>query len=97
MAWARFGDVVLAESDAIVSIEGVAYFPRDSVNMALLEKTATRTTCPWRGIASYFTVRAGETEVVDAAFSYENPKKRARRIAGWVGFWKGIQVEGAEE
>ncbi|NQW08905.1 MAG: DUF427 domain-containing protein [Alphaproteobacteria bacterium] len=60
-------------------------------------QTETLPTCPWRGVASYFTVRVGETEIVDAAFSYETPKKRARRIAGWIGFWKGVEVEDAEE
>lgn len=97
MARARLGDVVLAESDQTISIEGVVYFPRDAVRMELLSKTATRTACPWRGVASYFTVRVDETEIANAAFSYETPKKRAQRIGGWIGFWKGIKVEGAEE
>ncbi|NQW08900.1 MAG: DUF427 domain-containing protein [Alphaproteobacteria bacterium] len=45
MARARLADVVLAESEESISIEGVVYFPRDTVRMTLLAKTATHTTC----------------------------------------------------
>ena len=35
------------------------YLPPDDVDLDLLEPTATRTWCEWKGEADYFTVRAG--------------------------------------
>ena len=93
MARALFAGEVVAESPRTETIEGVAYFPPDTVRWDLLEETATRTGCPWRGVATYYTVRVGDTREVDAAWSYHAPKRRARRIAGWVAFWKGVMVE----
>jgi uncharacterized protein (DUF427 family) len=97
MVRAIFHDTVIAECAEVISIEGVAYFPPDSVRLDHLEATATRTRCPWRGIATYYTVRVGDWVEVDAAWSYLEPKRKARRLAGWVAFWKGVAVEGAED
>jgi uncharacterized protein (DUF427 family) len=97
MATATFNGVVLAEADEVISIEGVAYFPPESVRLDCLEETATRTGCPWRGIATYYTVRVGDRAEIDAAWRYLAPKRKARRIAGWVAFWKGVTVEGVED
>jgi uncharacterized protein (DUF427 family) len=46
--------VVLAESDNTIIIEGNHYFPLDSVNREYLTKSTTHTTCPWKGLASYY-------------------------------------------
>jgi uncharacterized protein (DUF427 family) len=96
MARAVFKGEVLADSEETISIEGVTYFPPDAVRLDALEPSATRTGCPWRGIATYYTVRVGEHEEPDAAWRYLEPKRKARRIAGWVAFWKGVTVEGGE-
>ncbi len=61
-----------------------------------MEETATRTGCPWRGVATYFTVRAAGDSEVDASWIYQAPKRKARRIAGWVAFWKRVAVDGVE-
>ena len=52
MTTATWNGTVLAESDDIVTVEGNAYFPRDSVREGVLRHTNTHTTCPWKGEAS---------------------------------------------
>lgn len=94
MAQARFNGVVVAESGTVETIEGSLYFPPDSVRRDLLEPSDTRTACPWRGVARYYHVRVAGQLSEDAAWSYENPRRRARRIAGWIAFWKGVEVIG---
>ncbi len=93
MARASLNGVVLAECDTVLTVEDCVYFPRDSVRLEYLQPCATRTICPWRGVASYYDVRVGDRLEPAAAWSYEAPKRRARRLAGAVAFWKGIDVE----
>lgn len=93
MARASFNGVVLAESEAVDTVEGCLYFPRDRVSLQHLEPCGTRTICPWRGVATYYDVRVGDRVEPAAAWSYEAPKRRARRLEGAVAFWKGIEIE----
>ena len=93
MARASLSGMVLAESAAVETVEGCLYFPRETVRLEHLEPCATRTVCPWRGVATYYDVRVGDRVEPAAAWSYETPKRRARRLAGAVAFWKGIEVE----
>jgi uncharacterized protein (DUF427 family) len=84
---------VLAESDETVVVEGNHYFPRESVNEEFFEESATHTTCPWKGEASYFNVVADGQVNKDAAWYYPEPKDAAKEIKGRVAFWKGVKVE----
>ena len=92
MATATWNGTVLAESDDIVTVEGNAYFPRDSVRADVLRPSSTRTTCPWKGEASYFTLEIDGRTNPDAAWYYPEPKDAAKEITGRVAFWKGVQV-----
>jgi hypothetical protein len=47
----------LAESDETVVVEGNHCFPPETVNADLLVPTRTRTLCPWKGMAHYYTNR----------------------------------------
>ena len=85
-------DTVLAESADTVMIENNHYFPAESLRMEHFQPSATHTHCPWKGEASYYTVRVGEAENRDAAWFYPTPKDAARAIAGRVAFWKGVRV-----
>src|SRR5881398_452816 len=53
MTIASWNGTVLAESDDIVTVEGNAYFPRESVREDVLRPSDTHTVCPWKGTASY--------------------------------------------
>ena len=90
---ATWNGKVLAESDETVVVEGNHYFPRESVKEEFFEESATHTTCPWKGEASYFNVVAGGEVNRDAAWYYPEPKDAAKEIKGRVAFWKGVKVE----
>lgn len=93
MARAIWNGVVIAESDATILLEGNHYFPPDSVRREYLRESSTHTVCPWKGTASYYDVVVGDKVNPDAAWYYPEPKEAARQIAGYVAFWRGVQVE----
>lgn len=88
----RAGGVALGTSHAALALqEGssapVVYVPRADINMALLERTQRTTTCPHKGVASYYTVRAGGAVLDNAVWSYEAPKADVAGIAGHLAFY----------
>ena len=93
MARALWNGVTLAESDATQVVEGNHYFPPDSVRREYLRDSPTHTVCGWKGTASYYTLDVNGQTNPDAAWYYPEPKAAARKIAGYVAFWKGVQVE----
>ena len=88
-------DTVLAESDDTVVVEGNHYFPADSIRGENFRASATHTTCPWKGVASYYDVVVGGEVNRDAAWYYPETKDAAAEIKGRVAFWKGVKVEQA--
>ena len=92
MATATWNGTVIAESDDIVTVEGNAYFPRESVRDDVLRPSDTSSVCPWKGTASYFSIEVDGQVNSDAAWYYPQPKDAARQITGRVAFWKGVQV-----
>lgn len=84
---------VIAESDDTLVVEGNHYFPADSVRQEFLQDSPTHTVCPWKGLASYYSLKVGGETNKDAAWYYPEPKDAAKQIAGRVAFWKGVKVE----
>lgn len=95
MTKAVWNQAVIAEAaqEDIVVVEGNRYFPAASVNNAMLRPSATHTTCPWKGVASYYDVVVNGDVNRDAAWYYPEPKDAAKEIAGRVAFWRGVAVE----
>lgn len=93
MAKATWNGAVLAESDTFEVVEGNVYFPADALRREHFRDSGTHTTCPWKGIASYYDVVVEGQENRDAAWYYPDPKREAENIRGHVAFWKGVQVE----
>lgn len=91
MVQAVWNNVVIAEYDQTVVVEGNHYFPLDAVK-AELKPSATTSTCGWKGLANYYSVVAGGSENKDAAWYYATPKDAAANIKGRVAFWKGVKV-----
>lgn len=83
---------VIAESPDTVVVEGNHYFPLDSVDPNVLQASDTHTTCPWKGIASYYSVSVDGATNRDAAWYYPQPKSAASQIEGRVAFWRGVTV-----
>ena len=63
------------------------YLPLVDVRMDLLEPSATRTYCPYKGEASYWNVRIGDVVVPDLAWTYPYPVRESAPIAGLVCFY----------
>jgi uncharacterized protein (DUF427 family) len=95
MMKAIWNDVVVAESDRTVVVEGNHYFPPDAVHQEFFRESKTHTVCGWKGTASYYDVVVNGQENKDAAWYYPTPLPAASNIAGYVAFWKGVRVETA--
>lgn len=89
---AEWNGVVLAESDDTVVVEGNHYFPAAALRSEYLTPTETHSVCPWKGTASYYTVRVDGSENPDAAWYYPEPKEAAAQIKDHVAFWRGVDV-----
>lgn len=92
MAKAIWKGVVLAESDEVIEVEGNKYFPPGSINKAYFKESDTHTTCPWKGLASYYSIEVDEDINEDAAWYYPEAKHAAKNIENHVAFWKGVEV-----
>ena len=92
MPKATWNQKVIAESDVFESLEGNVYFPATAVLMANMKPSYTHTTCPWKGIASYYDVVVDGKVNRDAAWYYPNPSPAAAKIKDHVAIWKGVTV-----
>lgn len=84
---------VLAESGETVEVEGNAYFPPNSVKPDYFRDSDTHTTCPWKGLASYYDIVAGGKTIKDGAWYYPDPKPAAAKIKGHVAFSAPVKVQ----
>ncbi len=90
----RVGGEVVAETDKPVKLFETSlaprwYVPLDAVRPETLARSETTTVCPYKGVASYYTV-AG---VADAAWVYEEPFGDLSAIAGMLSFaGDGVEV-----
>ncbi len=91
---ATWNGATLAESDDTVVVEGNHYFPPEAIKREYFRESTTRTTCPWKGEASYYTVEVDGQVNQDAAWYYPVTKEAAKGIEGRVAFWRGVTVEG---
>ena len=89
---AIWNDTVIAESDDTVLVEGNHYFPSKSIKNEYFHKTETNTMCPWKGMASYYSVTVNGKTNTDCAWYYPVPSKEAEKIKDRIAFWNGVQV-----
>lgn len=92
MVEARWNGQVVARSDDTVMVEGNHYFPRDSVDAAVLRPSDTTSICPWKGTARYHSLEVDGVLNPDAAWYYPEPKSAAAEIQDRIAFWKGVEV-----
>lgn len=93
MPKATWNGAVLAESDQCEVVEGNYYFPANSIHPEYFKSSDTHTTCPWKGVASYYTIEVDGQQNKDAAWYYPQTKDAAKKIEGYVAFWRGVKVE----
>ena len=88
MARALWNGKVIAESDVTETVEGNIYFPEASLKREFFRPSSTTSTCPWKGQARYYSLSMDGQENPDAAWYYPDPKPAARKIKGFVAFWR---------
>ena len=55
----------------------------------------TTTTCSWKGLANYYSLKVDGDVNADAVWVYRDPKDAAREITNYVAFWRGVEVSKA--
>ena len=65
----------------------VQYVPREDADMSLLERTAHKTHCPYKGDANYFSIKTGDRTAENAVWTYEAPFPAVAEIAGYLAFY----------
>lgn len=90
---AIFNKTVVAQSDQTIVVEGNHYFPVESIQSDYFIATSHQTTCPWKGVASYYTVKVDDKISENTAWFYKKPKEAAKEIKNYVAFWKNVSVE----
>jgi uncharacterized protein (DUF427 family) len=90
---ATWNGCVIAESDDTVLVEGNYYFPADSLKREYIAFSNHKTSCAWKGQASYYSLMINGELNTDAVWYYADPKPEAEAIRNRVAFWKGVKVE----
>ena len=58
-----------------------------------LNESDMHTTCPWKGLASYYDIVVDDEVNKNAAYYYPDPKSAASKIKNYIAFWKGVEVK----
>lgn len=76
------------------------YLPRQDVRMDLLVPSNTTTRCPYKGTASYYSVRVGKKLARDMAWTYRFPIPECPKIENLICFFDervdAIHVDGEQ-
>jgi uncharacterized protein (DUF427 family) len=84
------GEAVASSDRALVLDEAgcvpVYYLPREDVAMHLLEASGRTTSCPYKGLASHYSIPLVGELGADAAWSYVEPQPVVAVIAGHLAF-----------
>ncbi len=75
-----------ALSLAEASYAPVMYIPPEDVDLTALERTDRKTHCPYKGDASYYSIRTNGRSAQNAVWSYEQPIEAVAPIAGYMAF-----------
>ena len=90
---AIWNDVIIADSNDTVVVEGNHYFPLSAIKQSYFTESAYTSICPWKGLANYFNVEVDGKQNPNAAWIYKTPSAKASNIQNHVAFWKGIVVK----
>lgn len=88
----QLGELVIADTTRAYRVletshPPVYYIPPADIRMGLLEATPRQTCCEFKGQASYWTLKVGDTVLPNAAWSYENPTRGFANIKGFLAFY----------
>ena len=97
----RLGGAIVADTTRALVMRAPgtpdqAYIPREDVDMTRLVRTDLVTHCPYKGDASYWSIRSGPRIVENAVWSYESPHDDMTAISGYLAFYRD-RVDAIEE
>jgi uncharacterized protein (DUF427 family) len=81
------GGVTIAESDETIDVAGVTYFPPGSIKRQYFARSDLRTTCVYKGEASYYDIMASGKTRHGRTWYYPSPSPAYRHIKGYVAFY----------
>lgn len=85
------GRTVLDTTQALELREGsyppVLYLPREAADMRFFRESDRHTTCPHKGVASYFDLADAGDKDANAVWRYDTPKAGVEAIAGHLAFY----------
>lgn len=95
MPTATWNGVVIADArdDEVEIVENNVYFPMSSVRTQYLQPSSHTSKCPWKGLASYYSLNVNGELNENAAWYYPAPFDAARQIKDRVAFWRGVEVQ----
>ena len=87
---AYWNNELIADSDKTLTLEGIYYFPPESVFQEFIVPSSTRTLNPENGEATYYDIIVDGKMNRDAAWSYHKPRSAASHVKDYLGFWRGV-------
>ncbi|ROZ71243.1 DUF427 domain-containing protein [Ramlibacter sp. WS9] len=90
---AIWNGMVIAESDDTVVVEGNHYFPASALKREYVTFSNHRTSCYWKGQASYYSLLVNGEMNANAVWYYAEPKPEAEMVKDRVAFWHGVKIE----
>ncbi|KAH6660405.1 hypothetical protein BKA67DRAFT_653584 [Truncatella angustata] len=87
-AKAAVDGTVIADAASYEVVENNIYFPPSAIKTEYFSKTDHTTHCPWKGDASYYTIKIGDKNLENAAWYYPDTFEKANHIKGYVAFYK---------
>ena len=95
----RIGGELIADTERALIVretkhDPVTYVPLADVRGDLIEPTDHTTFCPFKGDASYWTVRVGDQTFENVLWGYPEPFEEVAGIAGYVAFYPDrVEIE----
>ena len=88
----RWNGQQIAASDRALTLEEagfapVQYLPLEDVQADLLEPSPHVTYCPYKGDASYYTLKTDGQRTLNAVWTYKEPFEAVSAIAGYLAFY----------
>jgi uncharacterized protein (DUF427 family) len=102
---ALVGEVVIADTQRALLVQEsrhhpVWYLPLADVNTELLRATDHSTFCPFKGHASYWSIRAGGETLDNVVWAYQDPYLECAPLKDHVAFYTdrvALEIDGEKQ